>query len=216
MKILEFVPVEKTPEKKQPGVVYLPNVQGCTTLADKIARMKGYDFDYAVFRHADTTIETPEALEVNCNRMRMDNVGVAGVIGTLFMSESCAWWLHKRGVVTAGAIMQGDGKGGAYPMIDGAGYRVDAVGVDGCFMVFSREFIARYEAHPYHWRFGYDLDACFQALSMGMKVGILDIRVRHDSQGSFDSKEFDEYRQKFLARWKPHVDFPVIAQSTFS
>lgn len=204
------------PERPQEGVIYIENKPGRETLAQKIAALKEYDFDYAIFRHQDTKILTPELVEPNCHRMRLDDVAVAGVIGTMYMSATCAWWMHQRGVVTAGAIMQGDGKGGAYPMLDGPGYRADMVSVDGAIMVFDKAFIDKYEPIEYgHPRFGYDVSCCFQALQQGRNVGIVDVRVQHDSQGGFDQKEFSEYQKKFLEYWKPHVDFPVIKQSIF-
>ena len=215
MKILEFVPVIMAPEKPQEGVVYIENKPGRETLAQKIAALKEYDFDYAIFRHQDTHILTPELVEPNCLMMQEANVAVAGVIGTLIMSTTCAWWMHQRGVVTVGGIMQGDGKGGAYPMLDGPGFNPNAVSVDGAFMIFDKKLVNSYEVHDFHWRFGYDTDACFQALQQGRNVGIVDIRVQHDSQGSFDQKEFGEFQQKFLDYWKQHVDFPVIKQSIF-
>ena len=215
MKMLEFVPVIMAPEKPQEGVVYIENKPGKETLAQKIAALKEYDFDYAIFRHQDTHILTPELVEPNCRMMQEANVAVAGVIGTLIMSTTCAWWMHQRGVVTVGAIMQGDGKGGAYPMLDGPGFTPNAVAVDGCFVIFDHKFIDTYEPHDFHWRFGYDTDACFQALQQGRNVGIVDIRVQHDSQGGFDQKEFSDLQKKFLEYWKQHVDFPVIKQSIF-
>lgn len=222
MIIKEFVPVKRAPDRPADGVEYLENTNGvsCTVkgdfIADKIARLKNYDFDYAVFRHDDTVIHTPGQVPVNCERMRMDGVGVAGVIGTLIMGESCGWWMHKRGVMTAGSILQGDGRGGAYPMADRPGYRTDMVSVDGCFMIFSKKFIELYEPHLFgHWRFGYDTDACFQCLQNGMNVGIVDVTVRHESQGSFNPDEWEKFRKSFLDYWRRYVDFPVIKQSTF-
>lgn len=216
MKILECIPVIRKPEKPIEGVVYLENDEQHQTLASKIAQLKDYDFDYAVFHHQDLIIRTPELIEPNCQRMRVDDVAVAGVIGTLLMSQTCAWWLHQRGVVTVGAIMQGDGKGSSYPMLDGPGFRTDAVSVDGCILVMDKAFVQSYEPHDFgHWRFGYDTDCCFQALQQGRNVGIIDLRCTHESQGGFDQAEFDKFRQSFLAYWKQHVDFPVIKQSEF-
>lgn len=215
MKIIETVPVIMAPERPAEGVIYLENDTEHQTLASKIALLKDYDFDYAIFRHDDLRIDTPELIEPQCELMRVNNVGVAGLIGTLYMSETCAWWMHNRGVVTVGAIMQGDGRGGSYPMLDGPGFRADAVSVDGCFMIFSKHFIDKYEVHDFgSWRYGYDMDACFQCLQMGMNVGIVDIRCTHDSQGKM-TPDFEQTRQNILAYWKQHVDFPVIRQSEF-
>lgn len=215
MKILEAIPVIKRPERPIEGVVYLENDDQHQTLASKIAQLKDYDADYYVFHHQDLKIETPDVIPNQCERMRADDVGVAGLIGTLCLFDSCMWWQPQRNVVTVGAIIQGDGKGGAYPMMDGPGYRADAVSVDGCFMIFDRKFVESYEPHEFHWRFGYDSDACLQCLAQGRNVGIVDVRCKHDSQGGFDQKEFAEFREKFLGYWKPRVSFPVIKQSEF-
>lgn len=215
MKILEFIPVIRTPERPKEGVIYIENDEQHQTLASKIAVLKDYDFDYAVFHHDDLIIRTPELIEQNCERMKIDNAGVAGLIGTMCLFESCQWWQPQRNVVTAGAIIQGDGKGGEYPMLDAPGYRHDMVAVDGCLMIFDKEFVTKYEPHEFHWRFGYDVDACLQCLSMGRNVAIADIQCKHDSQGSFNAAEFETFRTKFLTYWKQHVSFPVIKQSEF-
>ena len=50
---------------------------------------------------------------------------------------------------------------------------------------------------------------------MGYGVGIMDFPCRHQSEGKFSPGEFEAFRQKFLAYWKPRVDFPVINSSKF-
>ena len=216
MKIIEAIPCILAPEKRAENVIYIENDEQHQTLASKIAKLKEFDFDFAVFHHQDLFIRTPELIAPNCERMRIDDVAVAGVIGTMYMSTTAAWWMHQRGVVTAGAIFQGDGKGGEYVMADGPGYRTDMVSVDGCIMVFDKKFIDAYVPHDFgHFRFGYDADCCFQALQMGRKVGIVDIQCKHDSQGGFDQKEFAEFQKNFVNYWKQFVDFPVISQSEF-
>ncbi len=214
MKILEFVPVEKTPDKPINGLIYIDNSRG-DTLAKKIAVLKEYEADYYVFHHDDINILTRERVVTQIDMMRVNNCGIGGVIGTLCLFDSCTWWNPQRNVVTVGAIQQGDGKGGYYLMADGAGFRSDAVSVDGCFMVFSRDFIEKYEPHDFgSWRYLYDVDACLQCLQMGKNVAILDIICQHDSQGQM-TPDFEQARQKFLGYWKPRVDFPVIKQSEF-
>lgn len=213
--IQEFISVIKKPERPKDGVIYLENDDAHQTLASKIALLKDYDADYYIFHHDDLIIRTPELIPAQCERMRIDNVGVGGLIGTLCLFDSCTWWNPQRNVVTVGAILQGDGKGGSYPMLDGPGYRADAVSVDGCFLILSREFVQRYEPHDFgSWRYLYDVDACLQCLQMGMNVGIVDVQCKHDSQGQM-TPDFEQARQQFLAYWKQHVSFPVIKQSEF-
>ena len=215
MKIQEAIPVILKPERPLEGVIYLENDEQHQTLASKIAKLKDYDADYFVFHHTDLKIETPELIPAQCELMRRDNVGIGGLIGTLCLFDSCTWWNPQRNVVTVGAILQGDGKGGSYPMMDGPGYRADAISVDGCFLILSKEFVQKYEPHDFgSWRYLYDVDACLQCLQMGKNVAIVDIRCKHDSQGKMTA-DFEQARQKFLAYWKPRIDFPIIKQSEF-
>lgn len=215
MNIQEFIPVIKKPERPKEGVIYLENDDAHQTLASKIALLKDYDFDYAVFHHDDLIIRTPELIPAQCERMRIDNVGVAGLIGTLCLFSSATWWNPQRNIVTVGAIIQGDGKGGEYPMLDGPGYRADVVSVDGCFLILSKEFVSKYEPHDFgSWRYLYDVDACLQCLRMGMNVGIVDVQCKHDSQGQM-TPDFEQARQKFMTYWKRFVEFPVIKASVF-
>ena len=192
------------------------------TLSGKIALMRDMaDADWYCFHHDDLTFacEDPHNdpyLEQQLALFDRENVGVAGVIGTLCLFESCMWWTPMRPQVTVGAITQGFSQGQPdVVMADGPGTRTDAVSVDGCCMFFSKKFLHEFEPHPFHWRFLYDVDACLQALSWGFKVGILDYRCRHQSEGKFDPNEFNIARQEFFKYWKPRVDFPVINSSSF-
>lgn len=215
MDIKVFVPVETGPVLEN-DIIHIPNTEG-KTLSEKISYMNRYHADWYIFRHDDLTMQAPLAdivpmLEI----MDRENVGVAGVIGTLCLYNSCMWWSPMRPQVTVGAITQGFGDGQPdVLMADGPGLRTDAVSVDGCFMAFSRKFLEQYEAHPFHWRFGYDVDACLQALEKGFKVGIVPFPCRHQSEGKFDPVEFGEARDRLLEYWGAKVDFPVINSSKF-
>ena len=215
MEIKVFVPT-KDPHEGVTGEIYLDNSYG-STLSEKIKAMSAWDADWYIFRHDDLEILRPLMGAIpQFEQFGRDNVGVAGLIGTMCLHTSCQWWQPLRPVVTAGGIIQGfaDGRPDS-PMLDCPGYRTDMASVDGCFLAFSRDFLEKFEPHPIHWRFCYDVDACLQCLEMGKKVGILDLQCRHQSEGKFDPREFEDARQKFLAYWKPRVDFPVISQSKF-
>lgn len=215
MKLTVSVPV-KDPTTDIAGVHYIDNSRG-ETLSEKIKAQLDNDADWYIFRHDDLQVPPDFApLVQQLEYFTREHVAVAGVIGTLCLFDSCMWWAPMRPQVTVGAITQGFSNG--QPdclMADGPGVRTDAVSVDGCIMAFSREFLEKFEPHPFHWRFGYDVDACLQALSMGYRVGILDFPCRHQSEGKFDPGEFDQAKRKLLDFWKPRVDFPVINSSKF-
>ena len=215
MKIQVSVPV-KEPGRTQAGVRFIDNSSG-RTLSEKIKAQLDLDADWYIFRHEDLSVPADFGpLVEQLAFFDREHVGVAGVIGTLCLFESAMWWSPMRPQVTVGAITQGFANGQPdVLMADGPGIRTDAVSVDGCVMAFSRSFLEKFEPHPFHQRFGYDVDACLQALSMGYKVGIMDFPCRHQSEGKFDPGEFERFRQQFLAYWKPRVDFPVINSSKF-
>lgn len=218
MKIEMFIPVA---DEETTDCHYIGNGD-CKTLSEKIALMhKRADADWYCFHHNDLTFfcddpYTDPYLEQQLSYFDRENVGVAGLIGTLCLYPSCQWWQPMRPQVTVGAITQGFANGQPdVIMADGPGTRTDVVSVDGCCMFFSRKFLEQFEAHPFHWRFGYDVDACLQALSKGFKVGVLDYRARHQSEGHFDVGEFEQARKKMMDYWTKRVDFPVIHTSKF-
>lgn len=215
MKIQVSVPV-KDPTPDSAGIHYIDNSMGAT-LSEKIKRQLDIDADWYLFRHDD--LQTPPdfgPLVRQLEAFSREKVGVAGVIGTLCLYPTVMWWQPMRPQVTVGCITQGfaDGRPDVL-MADGPGIRTDAVSVDGCCMLFSREFLEKFEPHPFHARFGYDADACLQALSLGYRVGIVDFPCRHQSEGKFDPGEFETFRKKFMEYWGPRVDFPVITRSLF-
>lgn len=218
MKIEMFIPVKGESSRE----LHRIGNDAADTLSGKIAVMREWaDADWYIMHHDDLTFASEDPysdphLEQQLAYFDREHVGVAGVIGTLCLFESCMWWAPMRPQVTVGAITQGFSNGQPdVVMADGPGCRTDAVSVDGCIMAFSREFLEKFEAHPFHWRYLYDVDACLQALSGGFKVGILDYRCRHQSEGKFDPGEFEKAKQKFFSHWKPRVDFPVINSSKF-
>lgn len=213
-----FIPVAG---ESNPDLHYIGNDRA-GTLSEKIALMRDMaNADWYCFHHDDLTFASDDPytdpyLEQQLSVCTREHVGVAGVIGTLCLFQSCQWWQPMRPQVTAGCITQGFSNGQPdCVMADGPGFRTDAVSVDGCCMWFSREFLEKFEAHPWHPRYLYDVDACLQALSNGFRVGILDYRTRHQSEGKFDPGEFDSARKKFMEHWGPKVDFPVINSSKF-
>ena len=218
MKLEEFIPIAG-----ESNGHYIGNDVG-KELSTKIALMHSWaspGTEWYCFHHDDLTFTSEDPFTdpyllnqlAECDRQ---GVGVAGLIGTLCLYDSCMWWAPMRPQVTAGAITQGFSNGQPDTvMADGPGFRTDAVSVDGCCMFFSDRFLQQYEVHPWHPRYLYDVDACLQALYNGFKVGIIDYRCRHQSEGKFDPAEFDAARKKFMEYWKPKVDFPVIHNSKF-
>lgn len=215
MKIQVSVPV-KDPRPDSTGIHYIDNSRG-ETLSEKIKAQLDLDADWYIFRHEDLSVPADFGPLVDqLTFFDREHVGVAGVIGTLCLFPTLTWWNPMRPQVTVGAITQGFSNGQPdVLMADGPGVRTDAVSVDGCVMAFSREFLERFESHPFHPRLCYDVDACLQALSLGYKVGILDFPCRHQSEGKFDIGELEATRKKMMAYWAPRVDFPVIHTSKF-
>lgn len=217
MKILTAVPVVHPIGETLPDIIHIPNGD-VFSLADKMNRAfkkaKEGGYDWLCWRHDDLSIETPELVEPQLDLAYRNGARVCGVIGSLICSDS-RWWVHKRPVLTAGGIMQGDGKGGFYPMIDCAGFNPNMVLLDGCCMWIHKDLFD-VRVPDYCARHLYDDYICFSSLARGYKVAVLDVRCAHVSQGGYDMSEYGAAQKKFYEEWKPRVEFPVIAQSKFN
>lgn len=205
MKVHEFIPVMEAPGEVPPGISFIEN-QPDDSMAIKGNRaiavfLKDHpECEWLIFRHADTSnIDTLDVIEDKLMAMQ-DDVAVVGVIGTLALDPSCAWWQSHRSVNGVGAILQGNGDQPPYPMNDWPVSRFpNAVSVDGCWLALRRSALEaglRFCELIPGWHF-YDVLICMQALSMGWRVGVTDIHIRHDSRGEMPR---EWYRNQTVVR----------------
>lgn len=138
-------------------------------------------FDYVMFVHDDVHLEHDPRLKLEKLFQEYDIVGVAGCSRGEIKSPAL-WHLmgqgHLHGAV---AHKHGDKKYmtsfGAYPQ------RV--VMIDGVFMAFNRKAIetVRFDEDcPSGFHF-YDLNLCARALEKGLKIGVGDVMITHESPG---------------------------------
>lgn len=170
--------------------------------------------DWLCIHHHDCEIRCPEAeIQRQLEYVYAQGVRTAGVIGTLCLFRSFQWWQPQRPAVTAGAVIQGFTNGQEQPMIDLAGIRTDMASVDGCIMWFHRSILQdglRIDETIPGWH-GYDVDACLETLRRGYKVGVLNVCVKHSSEGGFDPKVFEQSRKVMDDKWTKIFDFPVVS-----
>jgi len=79
----------------------------------------------------------------------------------------------------------------------------DIVSVDGCIL-FIRGYVAKYfrfDNNTYDGYHFYDVDTCFSLMEQGWHVGIIDILVKHDSEGPL-SDTWHLNRDKFIKKWE--------------
>jgi hypothetical protein len=146
------------------------------------------NLEYIIFIHDDVHLEHDPRSKLENLFKDFDIVGVAGCSKAEIKSPAL-WHLmgqgHLHGAV---AHKHGDKKYmtsfGAYPQ------RV--VMIDGVFMAFNRKAIetVRFDEEcPSKWHF-YDLNCVLDAHNKGLKIGVGDIMITHESHGL---KEFSEY-----------------------
>lgn len=144
-------------------------------------------FDYVIFVHDDVHLEHDPRPKLEKLFQEFDIIGVAGCSKAEIKSPAL-WHLMGQGNLHgAVAHKHADKKYmtsfGAYPQ------RV--VMIDGVFMAFNRKAIetVRFDENcPSKFHF-YDLNLCTRALQKGLKIGVGDIIITHESPGL---REFTE------------------------
>ena len=175
------------------------------------------DEDVVVFLHDDISIcDVYFEKKIEMYFEYRKKVGIAGVIGTNSFSAGGGWWLTDRNNNTRGRIIQGFDYGAEHVMEEQGGMDdSELVSVDGCIL-FMRGQVAktyRFDEETYSGYHFYDVDSCFELLQMGWDVGIIDVAVKHESEGPLDEQWFSN-RDKFKAKWEKNgITFPVTLQS---
>lgn len=216
MKILEAIPVKEMPEQAVDGVLHISNTVGEPSLCDKLnialewAKKQGADWLF--WHHDDLELQTPELVEQNLRKAYADGARVCGVIGALAMWVP-QWWQNQRPLCTWGAIIQGYKDGREQLMADQPGYNPNMVIVDGCAMWIHRDmFDERVENYGMHL---YDDDICLRALAKGFKVANIDVRCRHQSEGGYEFRNYQDASDRFMEYWRPRAEFPIISGQKF-
>lgn len=219
MKIVTAIPVKEFPENQdlvKDDVLLIANTPVkpfslCDKLNTALEWAKEQEADWLCFHHDDLEIQTPELVEPNLRRAESDGVAVAGVIGALALHVP-QWWA-SRPLQTAGAIIQGYKDGHEQLMADLPGYRSDMATVDGCILYIHRKmFDERVNDYGSHL---YDDDICLRALAKGFKVGCLDLRCKHTSEGGYDFRPYQDASDRFMEYWRARAEFPIISGQRF-
>lgn len=170
-----------------------------------LEKMEINDNDVVVFLHDDIEIRD-ENIEKKLELYfkYKPNVGMAGVIGTNLFSSEGGWWLCNRMIYSRGRIIQGFENGTEHSMIEFGGMNdSDVVSIDGCIMFMKGEIAKyfRFDNNTYDGYHFYDVDTCFSLMEQGWHVGIIDILVKHDSEGPI-SPNWHINKDKFIKKWE--------------
>jgi len=174
---------------------------------------------YFCFRHDDLTFNTPKDVIIyKLDKLFEDGkVGVAGLIGTYILEQSCVWWIPNRPLNTAGKITQCFPDGKSTVMADWPGTHVGLASVDGCCLFISRKLLesgVRFDESLSDYHF-YDADICCQALSNRYEVATVDIEAIHKSVGKAVN-EIEQYRKVFFDKWTKKIDnWPISRYTKF-
>ena len=222
--MIEIVAVKDKKETIFDNIHYIHN----TNKLNSIAKKYNYAIEkfclpsnekYFCFRHDDLTLHTPpDVIKYKLDKLFEDgSVGVAGLIGTYVLEQSCVWWIPNRPLNTAGSIIQGYPDGKTAPMNDWPGMHKGLATVDGCCLFVSRKLLesdVRFDEDLPDYHF-YDADICCQALAKGFDVATIDITATHTSTGKAPH-EIEPFRQKFFAKWSNHIDaWPISRYTVF-
>ncbi len=148
-------------------------------------------FDYIMFIHDDVHLEHDPRPKLEKLFQEFDIVGVAGC--SKAEMKSPALW-HLMGGGFGGGNLHGavaHGNADRKHMTSFGAYPQRVVMIDGVFMAFNRKAIetVRFDEDcPSDFHF-YDLNLCARALEKGLKIGVGDVMITHESPGL---REFTE------------------------
>lgn len=173
------------------------------------------DEDVVVFLHDDLEIKDPYfEQKAQLYFKYKPNVGVAGVIGTTEYTSIGGWWHTDRTIKTRGRIWQGHPTQPDYEMVELGGMDDKGlISIDGCIMFMSGKIAKtyRFDDRTYSGFHFYDVDTCFTLLKKGFDIGLIDITVKHVSEGPL-GEMWNRNRDVFLAKWNK-LKFPVTIDS---
>jgi len=161
-------------------------------------------FDYIMFIHDDVHLEHDPRLKLEELFQKYDIVGVAGC-SKAEMKSPALWHLMGGGFYNGYEPCHLHGAVGHFHMVEPSigmrhkeksitnfGYHPHrVVMIDGVFMAFNRKAIetVRFDEDcPSKFHF-YDLNLCARALEKGLKIGVGDVMITHESPGL---REFTE------------------------
>jgi GT2 family glycosyltransferase len=152
-----------------------------------INRAKAHNHDALILVHDDIIFEHDPIPKLSRLFDQFDVVGVAGASNVNLQSPAL-WHIMGQGHLH-GAVAHGDNE--AKWMTAFGKYPNRAVMIDGVFMALNRAAIEQAsfdESNPAGFHF-YDLDFSLSCHKMGLRVGVGDIMITHNSPGL---REFTE------------------------
>ena len=171
------------------------------------------DDDVIVFLHSDVSVKD-EFIEEKLNYVFENDkeLGMVGVYGTTLLTENGGWWMADRSVYGRGHIIQGMPNKTEHHMVDRIGYFDDVVSIDGCFMAIRGSVLEefRFDEYNYDGYHFYDVDTSLQIGSLGYKIAVVDILIRHESEGPLD-QGWERNRNICMNKWKKRgIKFPFM------
>lgn len=172
--------------------------------------------DIVCFCHADVKILDKDFEEkVTYAFQKIDMLGVAGVIGSTELHDTCGWWLSDMSL-HRGHLMQWttNEESSKYHMVRKEGNFSDCCVVDGCIL-FTMGHIAinlKWDEMTYPESYDmYDYDFCLAVQGHGYKVAVLDILIEHKSAGTGVFKDsWKINKERFIQKWtNSGLTFPI-------
>lgn len=165
------------------------------------------DTDVIAFCHGDVKIlDSAFKEKVEYIFSNIPNLGVAGVIGTTELHDTCGWWLSEQRL-HRGHLMQwvDSNPNNKYHMTRTIGNYTNMVTIDGLCMLVKGELAKKLpfdsETFPNTYNF-YDADYSLMAREAGYKVGVFDILLEHKSAGTgIFEDDWAKNKVKFLTKW---------------
>ena len=186
--------------------IHYGNTSGLPNVYNK-AIDSSTDFDFIVFVHDDIWINDVFFF----NKIISSKYDIVGAVGGCYWGVPSGYPIDEKPLIWTTAtcgrgssgFMNHDLKNGYFlPSSYGVAPK-ETTTLDGSIIIFTRKAIQaglRWD-EQFNFHF-YDMDICFSAHRLGLKVGTANILLTHESVGgSVVQPEFMESQRKFIEKW---------------
>ena len=186
--------------------IHYGNTSGLPNVYNK-AIDSSTDFDFIVFVHDDIWINDVFFF----NKIISSKYDIVGAVGGCYWGVPSGYPIDEKPLIWTTAtcgrgssgFMNHDLKNGYFlPSSYGVAPK-ETTTLDGSIIIFARNAIQaglRWD-EQFNFHF-YDMDICFSAHRLGLKVGTANILLTHESVGgSVVQPEFMESQRKFIEKW---------------
>jgi hypothetical protein len=167
--------------------------------------------DIVILCHDDVYFDTNAWYSKVIKNFEKNDVGIIGVAGTTYLSESGMWWEsnHRKNMI--GIVNhEKEGKKWESKYSPSFGNEIKEVAIiDGLFIAINKKRIKKYFVEDFKGFHFYDIPFCVENYLEGVKIGVCtNIRITHKSIGQ-TNEQWEQNRQLFVNKYSENLPIKI-------